>query len=141
MQAYGASVVAYEKGPDRWSVMSAAVDEFGWTAMSGPMSPPIGSNPFGIEGSRSGEIAIETLKLAVAHIFRWWFARTLFARSGMHEGARSRYRPLKSARLVGQRGSQFVAEAQLDAVSPIATMSVPHRVKGTGVALPNLPHH
>ncbi|KKC02956.1 threonine synthase [Mycobacterium nebraskense] len=53
MQAYGASVVAYEKGPDRWSVMREAVDQFGWTPISGPMSPPIGSNPFGIEGYKT----------------------------------------------------------------------------------------
>lgn len=53
MQAYGASVVAYEKGPDRWSVMRAAVDEFGWTPISGPMSPPVGSNPFGLEAYKT----------------------------------------------------------------------------------------
>lgn len=53
MQAYGAFVVAYESGPDRWSVMRAAVDAFGWTPMSGLMSPPLGSNPFGIEGYKT----------------------------------------------------------------------------------------
>jgi threonine synthase len=53
MQAYGATVVAYENSQDRWSVMRAAVDEFGWTPISGLVSPPIGSNPFGIEGYKT----------------------------------------------------------------------------------------
>ncbi|KAA1245097.1 pyridoxal-phosphate dependent enzyme [Mycobacterium simiae] len=53
MQAYGACVVAYDRGPDRWSVMRAAVEEFGWTPISGLVTPPIGSNPFGIEGYKT----------------------------------------------------------------------------------------
>jgi threonine synthase len=53
MQAYGATVVAYESIQDRWSVMKAAVDAFGWTPISGMVSPPIGSNPFGIEGYKT----------------------------------------------------------------------------------------
>ncbi|WP_082964769.1 pyridoxal-phosphate dependent enzyme [Mycobacterium sp. E796] len=53
MQAYGASVVAYENSQDRWSVMRAAVDAFGWAPISGLLSPPIGSTPFGIEGYKT----------------------------------------------------------------------------------------
>lgn len=53
MQAYGACVVAYEKGPDRWTVLRAAVEAFGWTPISGLGRPPIGSNPFGVEGYKT----------------------------------------------------------------------------------------
>lgn len=53
MQAYGACVAAYDKGPDRWSVLRAAVEEFGWMPISGLVIPPIGSNPFGIEGYKT----------------------------------------------------------------------------------------
>ncbi|ASL08783.1 threonine synthase [Mycobacterium intracellulare subsp. chimaera] len=53
MQAYGASVVAYDNGPDRWSVMQAAVEAFDWMPISGLTTPPIGSNPFGIEGYKT----------------------------------------------------------------------------------------
>lgn len=53
MQAYGACVVAYDNGPDRWSVLRAAVEEFGWMPISGLVIPPIGSNPFGIEGYKT----------------------------------------------------------------------------------------
>jgi len=53
MQAYGASVVAYERPTDRWQVMAQAVAERGWVPMSGFRNPPIGSNPFGIEGYKT----------------------------------------------------------------------------------------
>lgn len=53
MQAYGADVVALEHPPDRWALMRLAVEELGWVPMSGLIDPPIGSNPFGIEGYKS----------------------------------------------------------------------------------------
>lgn len=53
IRAYGACLVAYEKGPDRWSVLRQAVDAFGWMPISGAVTPPIGSNPFGVEGYKT----------------------------------------------------------------------------------------
>lgn len=53
MQAYGAQVVALSSGPDRWSLMSQAVAERGWFPLSGWRNPPVGSNPFGIEGYKT----------------------------------------------------------------------------------------
>jgi threonine synthase len=53
MQAYGARVFAYRTGPERWSVMAAAVTEHGWVPMSGFRDPPIGSNPFGVDGYKT----------------------------------------------------------------------------------------
>jgi threonine synthase len=53
MQAYGADVVAYERPTDRWTVMQAAVAERGWIPMSGFSNPPIGSNPYGVDGYKS----------------------------------------------------------------------------------------
>ncbi len=53
MQAYGAAVVAYERPTDRWTVMAQAVAERGWAPMSGFVSPPIGSNPFGVDGYKT----------------------------------------------------------------------------------------
>lgn len=53
MQAYGAKVFAYPTGPDRWAVMAAAVAEHGWVPMSGFRDPPIGSNPFGVDGYKT----------------------------------------------------------------------------------------
>jgi threonine synthase len=53
MQVYGAQVVAYREPVHRWTVMAAAVAERGWVPMSGFVSPPIGSNPFGIDGYKT----------------------------------------------------------------------------------------
>lgn len=53
MQAYGAEVVALEHPRDRWSLMEQAVAEWGWVPISGFVDPPIGSNPFGIDGYKS----------------------------------------------------------------------------------------
>ncbi len=59
MQTYGAEVVALRRGPERWKVMREAVAERRWTPLSGFADPPIGSNPFGIEGYKT--IAYELL--------------------------------------------------------------------------------
>lgn len=53
MQAYGAEAVALEHPRDRWSLMEKAVAEWGWAPISGFVDPPIGSNPFGIDGYKS----------------------------------------------------------------------------------------
>lgn len=53
MQAYGADVVALERPRDRWSLMKLAVEELGWVPISGFVDPPIGSNPFGIDGYKT----------------------------------------------------------------------------------------
>jgi threonine synthase len=53
MQAYGAEVVAVEHPKDRWLLMRLAVEEWGWVPLSGLVDPPIGSNPFGIDGYKS----------------------------------------------------------------------------------------
>jgi threonine synthase len=53
MQAYGAEVVALASGPDRWKLMGEAVAERGWVPLSGWCDPPVGSNPFGIEGYKT----------------------------------------------------------------------------------------
>ncbi|MEO3805025.1 pyridoxal-phosphate dependent enzyme [Nonomuraea sp. B1E8] len=60
MQAYGAAVVAYEHGPDRWAVMAQAVRTHGWVPMSNFTDPPLGSNPFGVDGYKL--IAFEILR-------------------------------------------------------------------------------
>lgn len=53
MQAYGAQVVALRTGPERWTLMEQLVQQRGWAPMSGYVDPPLGSNPFGVEGYKS----------------------------------------------------------------------------------------
>lgn len=53
MQSYGAYVVALPKPEDRWTIMRECVNQFGWFPTSGYVSPPIGSNPYGIDGYKT----------------------------------------------------------------------------------------
>lgn len=53
MQSYGAYVVALPKPDDRWTIMKECVKQFGWFPTSGYVSPPIGSNPYGVDGYKT----------------------------------------------------------------------------------------
>ena len=53
MQAYGACVIVTPTAIDRWTIMGQCVRELGWTPASGFVSPPIGSNCYGIDGYKS----------------------------------------------------------------------------------------
>ncbi|WP_219463930.1 threonine synthase [Nonomuraea rhizosphaerae] len=53
MQSYGADVVALPDSGARWTLMRQAVREHGWTPMSNHHAPPIGSNPFGVDGYKT----------------------------------------------------------------------------------------
>lgn len=53
MQSYGADVVALREPPQRWALMAQAVAERGWVPLSGYVNPPVGSNPFGIDGYKT----------------------------------------------------------------------------------------
>lgn len=53
MQSYGAYVLATPTPKDRWKLMRECVKEFSWVPVSGYVSPPIGSNPYGIDGYKT----------------------------------------------------------------------------------------
>lgn len=53
IQSYGANVLMTPTPLDRWRIMKQCVNEFGWYPLSGYVTPPIGSNPFGIDGYKS----------------------------------------------------------------------------------------
>lgn len=53
MQVLGAHVVAVTEPAERWAIMRRAVAERGWVPLSGFADPPMGSNPFGIEGYKT----------------------------------------------------------------------------------------
>ena len=53
MQSYGADVVALEKPADRWTLLAEGVRRRGWMPISGFVNPPIGSNPFGVDGYKT----------------------------------------------------------------------------------------
>ena len=53
MRSYGAMVLTVPSMDDRWRVLSAAVQQFGWFPTSPFFGPAIGSNPIGIEGYKT----------------------------------------------------------------------------------------
>ncbi|HEU5320144.1 MAG TPA: pyridoxal-phosphate dependent enzyme, partial [Methylomirabilota bacterium] len=53
MQAYGAAVVACPTSESRWQLMREGIERCGWYPTSGFIVPPIGSNPYGIEGYKT----------------------------------------------------------------------------------------
>ena len=53
MQVHGAAVVATPTHEDRWTLMRACVEAFDWFPTGSYVYPPVGSNPYGIEGYKS----------------------------------------------------------------------------------------
>lgn len=53
MQAYGAAVVACPTSESRWALMREGIERFGWYPTSGFVVPPVGSNPWGVEGYKT----------------------------------------------------------------------------------------
>lgn len=70
MQGYGARLVATERPADRWQLMTYAVECWGWYPAGNYVSPPVGSNPYGVEGYKTiaYEIAWELGWQAPDHI-------------------------------------------------------------------------
>ena len=53
MLVYGAAVVMVPTPLDRWKLMQVCVQKLGWAPISNFVSPPIGSNCYGIDGYKS----------------------------------------------------------------------------------------
>ena len=53
MQAYGAMVVATRTKADRWKLLQTGVAEWGWYPTSPYFGPPVGSNPYGVDGYKT----------------------------------------------------------------------------------------
>ena len=53
MLAYGAKLLALPSSEDRWTVLQAAVDKYGWYAATSALDTPIGSNPYAVEAYKT----------------------------------------------------------------------------------------
>jgi threonine synthase len=53
IRALGAKLVALSSPPERWTVMQAAVERYGWYCASNYLMEPLGSNPYGVEGYKT----------------------------------------------------------------------------------------
>ncbi|MGB3483187.1 MAG: pyridoxal-phosphate dependent enzyme [Mycobacterium sp.] len=51
--AYGAHVAVAETKADRWRLVGEAVDRYGWYPMSNYADPPVGNNPYAIDGYKA----------------------------------------------------------------------------------------
>lgn len=85
MQAYGAEVVALRASQERWSLMARTVEEWGWVPLSNFCDPPVGSNPFGVDGYKT--IAYELWE-ALDLLPGWVVVPTAYADglAGIHRG-------------------------------------------------------
>jgi len=79
MQAYGAAVIACPTSESRWALMREGIERFGWYPTSGFMSPPVGSNPFGIEGYK-------TLAYEIAEDLSWTAPGAIVVPSAYSDG-------------------------------------------------------
>jgi threonine synthase len=53
IRALGAKLIALAKPAERWTVMQAAVEKYGWYTASNYLPDPLGSNPYGVEGYKT----------------------------------------------------------------------------------------
>jgi threonine synthase len=53
MRAYGAMLLTVPTSADRWRIVSAAVERFGWYPTTVYFGPAAGSNPMGVEGYKT----------------------------------------------------------------------------------------
>jgi threonine synthase len=53
MAAYGAHIVALKHPADRWTLMGQCVARLGWYPAGNYVFPPVGSNPYGLEGYKT----------------------------------------------------------------------------------------
>lgn len=79
MQAYGAAVVACPTAEARWDLMRQGVQRLGWYPTGGFQVPPVGSNPYGIEGYK-------TLACEIAEDLGWTAPDVLVVPSAYSDG-------------------------------------------------------
>jgi threonine synthase len=53
MAAYGTKLISMPTSQDRWKMVEALVDNFGWFTTAGFCWPAIGSNPYGVDGYKT----------------------------------------------------------------------------------------
>jgi threonine synthase len=79
MQAYGAAVVECPTSEARWALMRQGVERLGWYPTSGFVTPPVGSNPWGIEGYK-------TIAYEIAESLDWTAPDTVVVPSAYSDG-------------------------------------------------------
>jgi threonine synthase len=126
MQAYGAAVVACPTAESRWALMRQGIERRGWYPTGGFLVPPIGSNPYGIEGYK-------TLAYEVVEDLGWTAPDVVVVPSaysdglyGIHKGLREMHEAGVIKTLPRMMAAEpfgplaHALEAGLDAPEPVA---------------------
>jgi threonine synthase len=136
MRAYGALVVATVQKADRWTLLQACIDKLAWYPTSPFFGPPIGSNPYGVDGYKTmafevceqlGWRAPDWCALPVAYgdaLFGMWTGFREFADLGLVPG-----RPrMVAAEIYGslQRGLMAASDVppEMPATPPTIALSI-----------------
>ena len=129
MQAYGAAVVACPTPEARWSLMREGVERLGWYPTGGFQVPPVGSNPYGIEGYK-------TLACEIAEDLGWRAPDVVVVPSAYSDGLFGVYKGMAELRGLGliDRVPKMVAA---EPYGPLAAalegaLEVPEPVRGEG---------
>jgi len=132
MRAYGAMVVATAAKADRWTLLRACIDRLGWYPTSPFFGPPIGSNPYGVDGYKT--MAFEVCEqlgwrppdwcvLPVAYgdaLFGMWKGFKEFADLGLVEG-----RPrLAAAEIYGSLERGLQSDSDVPPEMPAGTPTI-----------------
>jgi len=106
MQVYGAYLVVVPTAQDRWTLMRQCIDQFGWYPASGYINPPVGSNPWGIEGYKT--IAYEIVEQLSGRPPEWVIVPTAYG-DGLY-GTWKGFKELKSLGAIDRLPKMVAAE-------------------------------
>ena len=106
MQVYGAYLIVVPTAADRWTLMRQCIDQFGWYPASGYMNPPVGSNPWGIEGYKT--IAYEIVEQMGGRSPDWVIVPTAYG-DGLY-GTWKGFKELKSLGAIDRLPKMVAAE-------------------------------
>ena len=94
MQAYGAAVVACPTPEARWALMRQGIERLGWYPTGGFQAPPVGSNPYGIEGYK-------TLACEIAEDLGWRAPDLVVVPSAYSDGLWGIWKGMRELRALG----------------------------------------
>lgn len=106
MQVYGACVVVVPTPRDRWALMRQCVEQFHWYPASGYVNPPVGSNPWGVEGYKT--IAYELVEQLGGKSPDWVIVPTAYG-DGLY-GTWKGFKELKSMAVIDRLPKMVAAE-------------------------------
>jgi threonine synthase len=129
MQAYGAAVVACPTSESRWTLMRQGIERLGWYPTGGFILPPIGSNPYGVEGYK-------TIAWEIAEDLDWTAPDVVVVPSAYSDGLFGTWKGWAELHALG-RVKRLPRMVAAEPFGPLAHalergLDVPERVEGGG---------